>query len=278
MKELLVDIETTGLAANDQVTICGLLETPTEAFNIHYLIPEQLQDNTDENELTVELLEHIKTTTPEEITETYQFKLRGWESEQELLENAYNDVYADTENIRIVGYNSDSYDLPTLRTRSMINGVDWGFSGCTSRDIYTLFQYKFNTTSLTVDGLKKAQKKKFGEEIDAPVDSDMYSAELTDAIEEYGYTPEQLDEFVTNEGLNRPTKETNSLDHVHELLGGEITQYDPFKDSEEAVEAFSNGNIGPVLVHNIIDLLATNELNNVINGYVSERDINDRQL
>lgn len=278
MEEIITDIESIGLSANDKITVVGFFNPAANGFTIHYLIPEQLQNPTNRNAIASEILETIADTFPNQVVQPEQIKLRGCVSEEDVLKNSYGYVEKQQDTLRVVGYNTDSYDLPTLRSRSVINGVNWGLSGCHSRDIYTLFKYKFNTTGLTVDGFKKKQKKKFGEEIGAPVDDDMYSSELTEAIEEYGYTPGQLDEFITAEGLDRPTKETNTLDAVHEILGGEITQYDPFEDSQEAVEAYNNGDIAPVIIHNIVDLLATNELNNVISEYVSKRDITDRQL
>lgn len=280
MKQYLFDIETTGLTSKDQITVLGLLEHETSRYIIGFLAPPDRHDTT-MDEVSSEVRDKVLASIPPQIANVCKFEFSGHTAESELLRwfsEEISERSGQNSGVRLVGYNSDKYDIPTLRSRYVTHGIPWGLSGCQSRDLYNTFEYKFNTTKASVDGFLKAQKKKFGNKIDAPVNDNMTSKELTEAIEEYGYTQQQIDEFVIDEDIDRPTTSESSLDGVHELLGGDITDADPFESSEEAVDAFFENDIESVILHNIIDLYATLELNNVVNEFVPATEINDRQL
>lgn len=64
---------------------------------------------------------------------------------------------------------------------------------------------------------------------------------------------------------------------VHKTLMKEKT-FDPFEDSEEAVEAFEDGEWLPLLKHNLADIQRTRMLARVAGQYVPKRDFSMKNL
>ncbi len=62
------------------------------------------------------------------------------------------------------------------------------------------------------------------------------------------------------------------------LCGGTVSTADPFTDSAEAVEAFENGRVVDVAVHNAVDVLRTQALAQLAQRYCSKADFGVKSL
>ncbi len=72
---------------------------------------------------------------------------------------------------------------------------------------------------------------------------------------------------------------TASLKQTYkQLIGGELTELDPFEDSAEAVTAFGNAEFDLLLQHNIADILRTQALADVAQRYCSKSDFKLKSL
>ena len=70
-----------------------------------------------------------------------------------------------------------------------------------------------------------------------------------------------------------------TLEHVYEeLVGGDLTEHDPFEDSSEAVTAFEAGDFASLVQHNIADILRTDALATVAERYCSKSDFKLKSL
>lgn len=71
----------------------------------------------------------------------------------------------------------------------------------------------------------------------------------------------------------------DTLEGVYrELIGGKLTTLDPFTDSEEAVEAWKQGNFKPLVLHNIADIRRTRALIRLAERYCSKSHFKMRSL
>jgi len=74
-------------------------------------------------------------------------------------------------------------------------------------------------------------------------------------------------------------KQDATLEHVYEeLVGGDLTEHDPFEDSSEAVTAFETGDFESLVQHNIADILRTDALATVAEQYCSKSDFKLKSL
>lgn len=251
------DIETTGLTANDTVTTIGTASE--DGYNIYVNCSqghpdvEELQEEYAGIDLSIyamdnetELLEHL-----DEIRTVYELQLEG---------------------NMLVGFKSRDFDLPFLRTRCVLNDIGWPISGVNSIDLVTVYKYQWQTTALDPTGFNKRPLKGFAEHIGIDVDGDMYKREIADAVEEKGYDTDELLKFADEEDKDVPTKSVGTLDGIHDLLVGDDIP-DPFESSEEAVDAFLDGNIDDVIRHNISDLKKTLDLVTLVKDYVPQGDL-----
>lgn len=62
------------------------------------------------------------------------------------------------------------------------------------------------------------------------------------------------------------------------LIGGRLTDCDPFVESSEAVEAFESGEFEPLIAHNVADILRTAELASVAEQYCGTSEFNLKSL
>ncbi len=70
-----------------------------------------------------------------------------------------------------------------------------------------------------------------------------------------------------------------TLEHVYEtLIGGTLTELDPFETSAEAVDAFETGDFESLVQHNIADILRTQALATVAEQYCSKSDFKLKSL
>lgn len=137
LREIAFDIETTGFAGEDEVTVIGVtlplgcrifFQTDGRVVNTKR-IKNRLQSATDTN---VQLSSH--------------------DTEEEMLAE-FNDFLEDkvaAKDFLIVAYNGERYrggfDLPFLRTRCAYHDVKWPFNDVPYADILPLFKHQFNTT------------------------------------------------------------------------------------------------------------------------------------
>jgi hypothetical protein len=63
-----------------------------------------------------------------------------------------------------------------------------------------------------------------------------------------------------------------------ELIGTGLTGLDPFADSEEAVEAWEQGEFEPLVLHNVADIRRTRALMQLAERYCSKSHFTMRSL
>lgn len=81
--------------------------------------------------------------------------------------------------------------------------------------------------------------------------------------------------FNTTDGASDAT----DLESVYDMLnGGELTKLDPFEDSSEAVTAYEEQRIEPLLRHNVSDILRTDALTTLAERYCSKSEFNLKSL
>lgn len=272
MTSLIFDIETTGLTHRSKITVLSYLHSTSQTFHTHFLVPESADDDTFDQTLPQRAAD---TLPEEEYTDNYEFLGYPAESEYQLLDRAMRHItslHAHGSENTLTGFNSNNFDLGTLRTRCAINDVEWMQPTFRSRDLFNAFRHQFNTTKADVTSLNKKWKRQFGEKIGADVDDDMLSDELSTALENATFHPEALDEFLDEHDLDQPTTQSNTLKDVYEMLDGSLELDDPFDSSQEAVEAFRNGHIAAIIKHNLIDLIMTDRVDDIVQEYVDESE------
>jgi len=273
MEYVPIDIETTGVTAKDTVTVIGF--ATEDGFDIYYRIPE----GETFGEHTEPTPNELRDRLPSDIQD--HMSITAFETEKELLEQSVAMFEVDAgfkkDDYTLVGFNSDGFDFPTLRTMCLLNNIVWPYTGRRSLDISETYRYKFQTKKPDISGLNMNHVEKFGNVIGAPVNSNQYKSELVATVKEHGYEATELDQFLSDEGLDLPTSTEDTLDGIFDLLVGEEIE-DPFDSSAEAVSAFNNGKIEDLLLHNIIDLYKTKRLTEVVLNYVNESEIRTRML
>jgi hypothetical protein len=268
-----IDIETTGLTAHDKITAIGI--NLPEYFAIHYRTPNNHEDN-----LTPPNTLELKT-----ITGNQPVVAQCHPSESELIKNTFEllDGSESPTLQGLAGFNSDNFDFPHLRTRAQFNGLDQAFPIDTydTVDLAKVFRYKFNTNVIDCSGLNKAPLRKFGERIGAEVNTSMKKADLTEAVQDRGFERDELLAFAEETGNDLPTKQVASLHDLHLLLTDRhntLVAFDPFEDSEEAVEAFQEGNLHDLACHNLVDIKMTSDLLELARKTVPAEEIKTRRL
>jgi hypothetical protein len=275
MTDLIYSIETTGTVSSSEITVIGFADPQTEDIHIHYQHPGD-KSSGNQNGVTEAVQDHFSSAPVE-----YDITGYAYINECDLLLHAQK--WATDENYvskptTLIGFNSDKFDLPMIRTRCLLNDIPWELGGISSEDIMKTYQYKFNTSDYDISGLNKKPLRKFGEHIGAPVDSDMYKSELIEIIKEYPYSDSELNAFLSENNHDQPTTTKQSLNEIFELLGDGVSYPDPFDNSSEAVTAFNNGNIEDVIAHNICDLMKTVYLFETVTEYVSSEERRTRPL
>lgn len=253
------DIETTGLTANDKVTVLGF--ATADEYEIHMNMDDgrmkSIEDSFDWSDGEAEIVFHEHDSERTLLSELSQVVARRDLKVEEQM---------------VVGYSSSNFDFPFLRTRCVQHGIPWAFSGVNHLDLRNAYKYDWNTTVMDVGGFNKTPLKEFGNAIGAPIKSGMYKNELHEAIEEHGYTVEQLKQFADAQGKEIPTSSAGDMDGVYDLLVGEDVP-DPFESSKEAVTAWSDGEIDPIVRHNLADLKKTFGLVSVVHDYVPQQSL-----
>lgn len=256
------DIETEGFAGadDDEVTVAGFFE-PTEEATLFL--------NTQGKQVDIEKVEErVANESGEAVT------VIGCLEEEHLfdaVEEFVTDFDIDDE--RLVAFNGETwsggFDIPFLRTRCLRNRHSWVFNEVAYMDISKVIERRFNTTIIDIDldNINKTPLKEFAEEIGADdlITSSDTKAKIIETIENHGYTESELEKWVRNHpriNFNDSfSVSENGLDEAYTALfpNGDC-QYDPFDDSEKAVEAYLNEEWVPLLLHNLADIRQTYEL------------------
>lgn len=73
--------------------------------------------------------------------------------------------------------------------------------------------------------------------------------------------------------------EQNDLDGAYDaLVGGSLSETDPFSDSSEAIAAFEDGDFEPLVAHNLADILRTQALGSLAERYCGKSDFDLKSL
>lgn len=232
------DLETTGFAWSDEITVSGLwfpsgtaeLVVNTDGGTVdEHLVSEQLE------ELSGGSVSVMMAETETALLETIQ------EVMFERFDRQYN---------RLVAFNAESwkrgFDLPFLRTRCFEHDFEWVFDGIQFADLWDPLKKRLNTThtaygeSDSVNSLTGAHELLFSQ-----------------------VPPTTLQTEQQSETLH-PWYRQNP--------------YDPFDDSSSAVTSYNNGEYLPILEHNLADVHRTWELGELVREYVSPKDITTKKL
>jgi hypothetical protein len=85
--------------------------------------------------------------------------------------------------------------------------------------------------------------------------------------------------FNTTVGSGEERSAMNDLVGAYDtLIGGELSDADPFAESGEAVTAFKDGRYAEVVAHNVADIRRTRELGKLAQTYCSKSDIQLKSL
>jgi hypothetical protein len=137
------DIETTGFATTDQLTVVGF----------DAAISSRVFLNTGERTSPTKLEQRLNEKLATPIT------LSTHDSEAALLEamtEFVGSTLADQE-VKLVAYNGDTwnggFDLPFLRTRLTVHNLGWPFAELPYVEVLDVFASRFNTTADTLDAV-----------------------------------------------------------------------------------------------------------------------------
>jgi uncharacterized protein YprB with RNaseH-like and TPR domain len=143
LKTVAFDIETTGFARTDQLTVVGF----------DAAISSRVFLNTGERTSPPKLEQRLNEELQTPVT------LSTHESEAALLEAMTEFVEATLANqeFKLVAYNGDTwnggFDLPFLRTRLTTHNLGWPFAELPYVEVLDIFESRFNTTENSLDGV-----------------------------------------------------------------------------------------------------------------------------
>jgi hypothetical protein len=176
-------------------------------------------------------------------------RVRIADDETELLEEMAEEVFDrfDKEYDRLVAYNADSWkgglDLPFVRTRCIQRGVDWMLDGVAFADLWLPVKKRLNTTHTA-----------YG----ASSDVNTLTGAHAILFEAEGRVP--------------------FLDDVDDQAWYAASPYDPFEDSGSAAARYREGDLLPVLEHNLADVHRTWELGELVREFVPSKDLSEKKL
>ena len=265
------DIETTGRLRTDEVNLIGIrkggitkvfarTDTPSEDVRLD---EDALLDETGEN-----------------------VGVARCDSEEELLTRTRRHVgyLFDGETV-FVAYNGETFnggfDIPFLRTRAAVNDVSHPFKSVRFLDPYEAIggNGRLNTTLPSITGStdhgrpSKDQLYDFAEMFDIELPDERYpdhfsnKGAMSDFLREVE-NPSMVREFAEQEmndpdsdsqaSIDLPMRPDARLDEVYDTItGGEEVEYDPYRDSGRVLDAWVNGNMQDIALHNIADLVQT---------------------
>jgi DNA polymerase elongation subunit (family B) len=143
LRTVAFDIETTGFATTDQLTVVGFDAAISSCVFL----------NTGERTSPPQLEQRLNEKLETPIT------LSVHDSEAALLEamtEFVGSTLADQE-VKLVAYNGDTwnggFDLPFLRTRLTVHNLGWPFAELPYVEVLDVFASRFNTTADTLDAV-----------------------------------------------------------------------------------------------------------------------------
>jgi len=180
------DIETTGFAWDDRLTVAGFWLPDGRA---------KLVLNADDADRAA-IEDHLEGVggVPVEV--------RAASDERHTLETVGRVLfeYVERSRDRLVAFNADSwqggFDLPFLRTRYARQGVAWPFGGLTFADLFDPVSKRLNTTDTRLDAAEDANSLAgahtvlvTGDAIDAPEDHPWYADRRYDPLDDSAAAP-----------------------------------------------------------------------------------------
>jgi hypothetical protein len=231
------DIETTGFTLSDRVTVSGFWLPDGRA---------KLLLNTAGASVDSEHIEQILT----KVSGGVQVDIIPTGTEQALLEQMKRFLfeYFERDYNKLVAFNAETwksgFDLPFVRTRCALNGVNWVFDGIQFSDLWEPVEKRLNTT-YSIHGKTDS--------VNSLTESHRL---LSDGLEGLGAVLDVHDEHVWYSDY----------------------QYDPFGDSGSAVSHYDRGDFSPVCQHNLADIHRTWELSELIQRFVSKKDMSTKKL
>lgn len=232
------DIDTTGFAWDDEITVSGFWFPRNHATLI-------LNTNSDTIDLNAPE-DHLQT-----VSGGVPVTVKVTNTETGLLEAIRQLIFEvfDREYNRLIAFNAEvwkgGFDLPFIRTRCFENSVEWVFDGVQFADLWDVLKKRINTTHTAFDGstsinsLTGAHAILFGQ------------AEIPDSV-----------------------ASTTEADYSWY----QQYEYDPFADSGSAAAHYREGKYISVLQHNLADIHRTWELGELIRTYVSSKDFTAKKL
>lgn len=268
MNRTAIDIETTGLTANDEVTIIGYANV--DGYDIHY--------NASQGFIDEQGFEWESTDLP--------IKLHGHTNERALLRHQKPFIGQNELNVEgnlLVGFNADGFDFPVLRTRHLYHGFPWSYSGTSYLDIQGPFKYDFSTRDSDIRGFNKAPLKGFADHLGIDTKSSWPKYQAMEEIQDVGYEREDVVEYTNKKGVEMPTKTLSTLVNIHQLYSKlDVTgehPYDPFDgDSKLCCSKWAEGETAEIIKHNLADLKMTMDLVTLVENYVHESELRVTRL
>lgn len=284
------DIETTGFEINSKLTT---ITTYLDGTYFIY-INNEFEDIDD--------VDSLESTLDRSVDDT---NIKICEGEQNVLEEFSSDIedITETYDYYLVAYNGErwrgGFDLSFLRTVAQRHGMDNLFSGRYYIDLYPIFDKgRINTVGPSLESINTDDKKGYRQILDYAEyhHKDLFEDNDTEEVVEtvQGKMPRfsKIRDWYQNRSdyidLDKvPTKQYKDLVMVHYLLSVSLTDIseeeylsndiDPFNDSVEAVQAFEDGNIEELVLHNVADVQKTLELSQYLDK-ISMDDVSWKQL
>lgn len=232
------DIETTGFAWDDRVTVAGFWYPAGHADLIVNTAGEPVDTDAYERQLR-------------EISGGVTATVTAAADERGLLEAMGRTLFErfDREYNRLVAFNAEGwkggFDLPFVRTRCARHGLDWVFDDIRFADLWDATCKRLNTTHTA-----------HGKSVDVNTLTGAHELLVADATLPASVVEAGSDAFVPYQAA----------------------RYDPFEDSSSAVGHFRRGEYRPVLQHNLADIHRTWELGELVRTYVAGSDVSTKRL
>jgi len=256
-----IHIETTGDTAFDEITSISLF------YNDRYYVWAHSQDD-------------ISLS----IDDAVPLNVHLFDTETELIQNFANVVgdYIDNSKTVLVGYEAEQWRggiFRHLRTRCVRTGADWPLKGMYYTDFGEAISGKgrFNTKVPSMNGAKVAPLNDFIDYHDLDIDKSLNRGPKREAVEEAGYTVEQVQEFADETGHEVPYDSLETLDDVYGLFvnNGVLSVI----EEETAVNSILNAvSLSEMLENSIKNVARTKELYEIADEFTSRDDWHTKQL
>ena len=214
LEQVAFDIETTGFNVDDTVTAVG------------FAVPMGVRVFVQAGEAAV-TCDEVEVAVRDRVDEHVVVSLH--DSETGLLDavGGFASGRLRGEDVLLVAFNGEGwrggFDLPFLRTRLAVTGVEWPFRDVPFADLLPVITQRFNTT--------------------------IESEEQSNLAGTYGA-----------------------------LCDGGLNGVDPFAESAEAVDAFYEGRITDLVVHNVVDVLRTRALGRLAERFCAKSEFQVKSL